>query len=355
MAVIVEKNEIWLTGTVGAYWWDDGFTAENVVFALAQVGRSTDVVVHLNSGGGVASEGAAIHAQLAAHKGKVEIVVEGVAASAASVIAMAANRLVMSLGAVLMIHEPMVETVGNVAEHQKSIAYLDTLGASYAAIYADKTGKTAEEMRSLMAAETWMTAEEAVTAGFADATAPAVARAANDNEPTAFAYGAYAHAPKALASLAEARGWKQLRPPAPPKATASTTTPPPASTEEPTMTTTPKTQTPPTPEAQADAGATAKARIKAILTADAAKGRQALADHLAYETDLTVEAALATLAAAAEGGDAPASTDPAAGYAARRQSAAALAAPGGEPEKRKSPIAAIDPKAIYAKRAAARR
>jgi ATP-dependent protease ClpP protease subunit len=329
MAVIVENNEIWLTGTVGAYWWEnDGFTSNDVAFALLQVGRTTDIVVHLNSGGGLASEGSAIHSQLSAHKGNVEIIVEGIAASAASIVAMAANRMVMSLGATLMIHDPMVETNGNLAEHQKSIAYLEALAVGFADIYAEKTGKPKTEMRSLMAAETWMTAEEAVAAGFADATTAAGSRAANDNQPTAFAYRAYARAPAALVALADARGWKPLAHPAvAPTAKASTPPPPTAapSTEDHTMTD--KTTTPASAAAAAaaaDAVAAAKARIKAITTAEAATGREALAAHLAYETEMSAEAAVAALEAAPKAVAETSPTD----YAARRQAAAGLAAPG---------------------------
>lgn len=346
MAVIVENNEIWLTGTVGAYWWDDGFTAVDVAFALAQIGRSTDLVVHLNSGGGLASEGAAIHSQFASHKGRVEIYVEGIAASAASVVAMAADRLVMSLGATLMIHDPAVLTSGNIAEHRKSIDYLTALAASYADIYAEKTGKPVDEMRALMAAETWMTAEEAVAAGFADGTTAASLRAANDNQPTAFAYRAYAHAPAALTALADARGWKPLPHPAV-APTAKATSPQPQPTREPTMPTIEdltaelaeaKAKIATMDAAEKRAVTEATARIQAIMTAEAAVTHPALARHLAYETEMTAEAALAALAAA---GDATASSDPSAGYAARRQSAAALAQPGGGGADRKSPRAAL--------------
>lgn len=319
MAVIVNDNEIVLTGTVGDTWWGDGFMAGEVITALAQVGRSTDIRVRLNSGGGIATDGAAIHAALAGHKGNVEIVVEGIAASAASLIAMAGNRVVMSTGAVMMIHDPALVTWGDAAAHAKSIEQLDSLGISYAEVYGEKTGKPAAEMRALMKAETWMTASEAVAGGFADAVGDGT-----PIEPTAFGYRtAYAHAPSALVALADARGWKPLAHPAvAPTAKASTPPPPPAapSTEDPTMTD--KTTTP-APAAD-DAVAAAKARIKAITTAEAATGREALAAHLAYETEMSAEAAVAALEAAPK---AVAETPPT-DYAARRQAAAGLAAPG---------------------------
>jgi ATP-dependent Clp protease, protease subunit len=218
MAVIVNGSEIILSGMVGGAasgdsWWDPpGFASGDVVEALAEVGRDTNIVVRLNSGGGLATEGAAIHAAIAGHKGTVQIVVEGIAASAASLIAMAADTLTMAAGSVLMIHDPAGLTMGDVTAHEATIRALNALGDSYAAIYADKSGKTVEECRAIMRAETWLSVADAIAMGFADAPA-----GENDNdpgepgepvEPTAFAYGLYAHAPDRFVALANAEGWK---------------------------------------------------------------------------------------------------------------------------------------------------
>jgi ATP-dependent protease ClpP protease subunit len=356
MAVIVENNEIWLTGYVGEDYWYDGFTAGGVVSALAQVGRSTDIIVHLNSGGGLATEGAAIHAQLSAHKGNVEIIVEGIAASAASVIAMAADHLVMSVGSVFMIHDPIGMTWGNVADHQKSIETLDSIGNAYADVYAEKTGRPVAEMRDLMRAETWMTADEAVAAGFADETTSAAAKAANDNEPTAFSYRAYAHAPERLVALADAKGWTR-RPhsvAAPAASQQEPTMPNPANptAPAPTATTVAAPPAPAAPQASTPADPV-KARIKAILDAPAATGREALARHFAFDTDMTAEAAVAALAVATAAPSAtpPQSASPEA-YAEQRAAAAALAQPSPRPQA--SAPQAVDSRAIYARRAEAR-
>lgn len=111
MAVIVNGTEIVLTGTVGgAAWWDeDYFTHADVIGALAQVGREADITVRVNSGGGVASEGAAIHAAFAAHKGTVEMIVEGWAASAASLFVMAGDKVTMRRGAFLTARDIIAE------------------------------------------------------------------------------------------------------------------------------------------------------------------------------------------------------------------------------------------------------
>lgn len=230
MAVFLNDNEIVLSGTVGDMFMEDGFTASDVITALAAVGRDREVTIRLNSGGGIATEGAAIHSALAQHRGGVNIIVEGVAASAASLIAMAGDTIQMRPGSVMMIHDPAGFTMGDAAAHAKTIDALNALGDAYAGVYADKTGKSVEDMRELMRAETWMTAAQAVEAGFADAIA-----ASNDNdededdlEPAAFAYAMYAKAPSKLVALANARGWKaramMAAPAAPPRHKETTMT-----------------------------------------------------------------------------------------------------------------------------------
>ncbi|WP_160310553.1 head maturation protease, ClpP-related [Microvirga vignae] len=227
MPILIAENEITLIGVVGG-WSEEGFDAAGVITALAMLGRETDITVRLNSGGGIATEGAAIHAALKSHKGKVAIVIEGIAASAASIIALGGTSVTARPGAVFMIHDPAGLTFGNAADHAKTIEALNTLGDAYAGIYADKTGKSAKAMRELMRAETWMTAEEAVKVGFID---KVDGGEANDNKPaeaSAFDYKLYAKAPAALVALAQARGWERRaavafglptpapKPPAPP-------------------------------------------------------------------------------------------------------------------------------------------
>lgn len=198
-----ENNELLLFGFVGDTFWDDGFTARQVVDALAEIGRGEDVTVRINSGGGFAMEGVAIFNALKAHRGKVEVIVESVAASAASIIAMAGESVLMRTGAVMMIHDPSLITIGTAADHEKSVEALETIAASMADIYAEKSGKTPARARLQMKAETWLTAEKAVEEGYADEVDKAEAA-----EPTAFDYRIYAHAPDRMAALADAKGWK---------------------------------------------------------------------------------------------------------------------------------------------------
>ena len=203
MAAILEDGVLRLTGYVGDYYYDDGFTSGDVVTALAQVEVGSDLTVHINSPGGIATEGAAIHAILSARRGRTDIVVEGIAASAASLIAMAGETVTMSAGAVMMIHDPGGYTFGTAAEHLRQIEALETLATAYARVYADKSGKTVDECRAIMVAETWFSPEKAVEEGFADETTERKAEAV-----AAFDYRLFAHAPRRLTALAGRKNWR---------------------------------------------------------------------------------------------------------------------------------------------------
>lgn len=200
MSVQVKGQKVTLSGTVGDDWFGDGFTHADVITALADL--DGDITVHLNSGGGIASEGAAIYSALATYDGRVDIMIEGIAASAASLIAMAGATVTMAEGAVMMIHDPMNVTIGNSADHAKTIEELEAYAKSYAKIYAKKSGRTAEACRDLMRAETWYDGEQAVEAGFADETGESKARPV-----AAYDYRSYAHAPKGFVAQARAKNW----------------------------------------------------------------------------------------------------------------------------------------------------
>ncbi len=221
MPVIVDGSTVVLSGTVGEIYWDEpGFSAAEVSLALAQVGHDNEVLIRLNSDGGIASEGAAIHAAIARHAGQTRLVIEGVAASAASLVAMAADEIIMAPGSIMMIHDPATFTFGNVADHEQSVRYLTALVNSYAGIYAARSGRTLDQARQDMGAEVWFAPEEAVAAGYAD-------RVGNDQDegggaeiiefpervrdPIAFAVmrhapTAYRNAPEPLRALASANG-----------------------------------------------------------------------------------------------------------------------------------------------------
>ncbi|MFK0384981.1 head maturation protease, ClpP-related [Agrobacterium sp. NPDC090273] len=295
MAAIVEDGKLRLSGYVGDYYFEDGFTSADVIVALSQIDAESELDVHLNSGGGVATEGAAIHALFTARPGVTNIIVEGIAASAASLIAMAGATVTMSAGSVMMIHDPSGYTFGNSGEHSKTIEALEALATSYARVYAAKSGKSPEECRDIMKAEHWYTPDQAVAEGFADATATGKAKTV-----AAFDYGLFAQAPKKLVALAKTKNWSMasVHPPEP-----ATTTP----AKDIKMATDKeradrletevnglKDQVAKLTASADNAVKEALERRSAIMGLEEAKGREALAEHL-FNSGNSVEAAKATL------------------------------------------------------------
>jgi len=350
MATTLDGQTLTLTGFVGDNWWGDGFTYDEVLIALASVEDDSELLVVINSGGGYATDGAAIHALLSRRTGQTNVLVDGVAASAASLIAMSGETVTMSVGSVMMIHDPSGLTFGNSADHQKTVESLEALATSYARVYAAKSGKPADECRDVMKSETWLTPDQAIAEGFADAandnTAPAVA---------AFDYRAYAAAPENLRAVASANGWnlKQATH-KPPTASA------PASNghqkENPTMTDKTKADTKPADIDAAKATAASEAvkadrdRRAAIMALDETKGREALAEHLHSTTEMSVnevKAALEAAPLALSGTESP----QAAYDNARAAAGAGLASPSGDGQTAESGLSKLITARIDRKRA----
>lgn len=145
--------------------------ASDVARALEQAG-GRDVTINLFSYGGDAGEGLAIHDILARYQGKKTVIIDGVAASAGSMVAMAGDRVVMPDNALLMIHNCWSMAAGDAESLRTSAALLDTYSASYRQTYAKKSGATEVQVNEWMAAGagagTWFTAADAVAAGLAD-------------------------------------------------------------------------------------------------------------------------------------------------------------------------------------------
>lgn len=184
-------GQILLYGDVGdPFGWGDGFTPTDVIQALAEHGPG-DITVRINSGGGLAMDGMAIYSILKSHPGEITVLIDGVAASAASLIAMAGAKIEMRDGAVIMIHDAATITFGDAGRHEKNRDFLDKLSDNYAGVYAARSGLTREDVRALMKAETWLTADEAIAKGFATAKIDEAAL-----QTAAFDYPLYARAPK---------------------------------------------------------------------------------------------------------------------------------------------------------------
>lgn len=137
---------------------------------LAEIGavKSKSLELRINSHGGYVFGGLAVYNALARFAGTVNVEIEGVAASMASAIAMAGHRIRISEAAYLMIHEPQCGVDGGEKELQEAASLLAKIRESLADIYSTRTGQTRARVLEMMAAETWMTAQEAVKLGFAD-------------------------------------------------------------------------------------------------------------------------------------------------------------------------------------------
>lgn len=149
---------------------DIGFEVRSVDIIQQLAGVEGDVVVRVNSGGGDVYEGLAIMNALRAHPGEVLVIVEGLAASAASFIAVGGGtRVVCRPHAELMIHEAWAMADGNAADMTKAAGDLDRVSGNLASIYADRAGGDPDVWRERMRSETWFSAEEALAAGLVDA------------------------------------------------------------------------------------------------------------------------------------------------------------------------------------------
>lgn len=155
--------ELWLYDEIGPF----GITAKDMIAALQDAGPGP-IKVRVNSPGGDVFDGLAMYAALQAHDGPVEAVVDGVAASAASFLAMAGQKTSMAPNALMMVHNAWGVVVGNKNDMRGTANTLDKIDGQLASMYAKKSGKSVKTTSAMMDAETWLTADEAVDTGFAD-------------------------------------------------------------------------------------------------------------------------------------------------------------------------------------------
>ncbi len=162
---------------IDSYGGDWGVSAKEFAVALAALPADTsEIRLHVNSPGGEVFEAVAIMNQLRAHRARVVAVVDGIAASAASVLVASADEAVMGRNATAMIHDAWGMTIGNAADMRQTADVLDKLSDNLADVYGARNATTAAiDWRAAMRAETWFTADEAVAAGLADSVADGAA------------------------------------------------------------------------------------------------------------------------------------------------------------------------------------
>jgi len=159
-----EGAELSIHDEIGAY----GVSAKDFINDLGKLPGDAALTLRLNSPGGSVFDAVAIYNALKRHAGPITVSIDGIAASAASYIAMAGDSVVMPENAFLMIHDPSGLVMGTAADMRAMAEALDKIAGALIKGYAAKSGKPEDEVAALMAAETWFTAADAVEAGFAD-------------------------------------------------------------------------------------------------------------------------------------------------------------------------------------------
>lgn len=166
-----ERHVILIHQQIGKDWWsEDGVSSEEFANALQRIPRDREILVRINSPGGNVHAGLAIYTHLAERRDKVTVIVDGAAASIASVIAMAGKDLVMPKSSILMIHNPWSRVQGDKHVMTKAAEMLQIHGDAIASIYEGRTGLSRAEVEEIMDKETWMTGETALQKKFATRT-----------------------------------------------------------------------------------------------------------------------------------------------------------------------------------------
>ena len=160
--------DIFVYGTIGTDWWTMERSDKTFVEEIEEADDDEEIDVYINSGGGDMFQGLAMMQALQRHPAKTVAHVDGLAASAATLVALGADEVHMPDGSWMMIHNPWSIALGDYEEMAKTAEDLEKFAADMARIYSKKTGKDEEELKEAMSRETWLSATEALEWGFAD-------------------------------------------------------------------------------------------------------------------------------------------------------------------------------------------
>jgi ATP-dependent Clp endopeptidase proteolytic subunit ClpP len=155
---------------IGGSWWEDGITAQAFVSQLSAIDDASEVTLHISTDGGDTKDGTVMYNELVKRKGVTNVMIDGYAISMGSLIAMAGKnsggKTTMAKNALMMVHKPLSEMRGNSDDFRKQAELLDKVEDALISPYVEATGKSKEEIKEMLAATTWMTAEEALSHGF---------------------------------------------------------------------------------------------------------------------------------------------------------------------------------------------
>ncbi|WP_025847618.1 head maturation protease, ClpP-related [Paenibacillus ehimensis] len=173
--VSADEGELILYGRIASHksWWDDsdeGIYPKQFANDLRALGKIKNLTVRVNSGGGDVFAAVAIYTQLRSHEANITVIIDGIAASAATIIAMAGDTIKAPAAAQFMIHDPLAGLMGyyNTKDLAGVMGRLDSVKESILNAYVNKTGRDRNEIAEMMDKETWMTAEQAKAEGFVD-------------------------------------------------------------------------------------------------------------------------------------------------------------------------------------------
>lgn len=193
-----DKAEIWIYEMIGEdFWTGGGVTAKKFQEELAAI-TAKQIDLHINSPGGQVFEGVTIYNLIKQHEANVTTYIDGLAASIASVIALAGDRVVMAANALFMIHNPSGMVFGDSGDMRKMADVLDKIRSTMAGVYTGKSGKPEDEINGLLDDETWMTADEAKEFGFVDEIADEMDLAACAKFVPVMAKAGFKHIPKQI-------------------------------------------------------------------------------------------------------------------------------------------------------------
>lgn len=174
-----ESADIYLYQDIGEGW--EGMTGRQFAEDIKAIGGVRSLNIYINSYGGSVFDGVAIYNQLARHKARKNVYIDGIAASIASVVAMAGDTIAIAENGIMMIHDPWGLVIGNAAEMRKTAENLDKVRDTILDTYVARTSGDRDNIAELMRNETWFNADEALELGFADEITAAVTLAAHSD------------------------------------------------------------------------------------------------------------------------------------------------------------------------------
>lgn len=181
-----DRAEIYLYGTIGQDWFGEGITAKQFIADLKKLGAVKNIDLRINSEGGSVVEAEAIYTHLVEHKAEINVHVDGMAASAASFVAMAGKTIAIADSGFFMIHEARMADYGTADEKRRWADLLDRTNEKIVKKYAQRTKNDEAKIKEWMKAETWFIGHEAVDAGFADSVVENLKVAASVQDPSRY-------------------------------------------------------------------------------------------------------------------------------------------------------------------------